>query len=157
MQTIRLLLTTLLMTVAVTLNAQNAETLYQQAKQLLDAEQYTQAVPKLEAAARKGHKKAQYWLGWCYDKGKGVAEDNAKAAQWYAKGAAQNHAKSQYQLGKCYLKGKGVAKDEARAKQLLLKAVNNPKGGDKVLEKLRKKAGEGDEDAVRILNLIGRR
>lgn len=182
----------LLSLVAITVKAQNADALYQQAKALIDAEEYVQAIPKLQTAANMGHKKAQYWLGHCYDKGDGVDEDDNLAFQWYSKAAAQGHAKSQYQLGQCYRKGEGVAKDynkavewytkaakqgnadaqyqlgkcymkgrgvtadQAKAKSWLSKAIRNPKGGDKIMAKLRADKADGDEDAIAILRMLGR-
>ena len=88
-----------------TAGAQSAEKLYTEGKALYDAKNYTKAIEKLKVAAEKGHKKAQYRLGFCYDKGKGVKEDDAKAFQWYSKSAAQGYAKAQYQLGQCYKNG----------------------------------------------------
>ena len=117
------LLFTLMMTMALVCSAQSADKLYQEGKKLYDAERYTQAVPKLRAAAQKGHKKAQYRLGKCYDKGHGVTEDDRQAVAWYAKAAAQGHAKSQYELGKCYKNGEGVAKDINKAVELFTKAA----------------------------------
>lgn len=175
-----------------TVSAQKADKLYEEGKALYDAKNYSAAVPKLKAAAEKGHKKAQYRLGLCYDKGKGVEENDAKAVEWYSKAAAQDYAKAQYQLGKCYkngegvakdrkkatalfaksarqenadaqyqlgksyLKGKGIEADQKKAKNWLQKAVNNPKGGAKILEELRKDAANGDEDAKNILSLLGK-
>ena len=173
-------------------DAQSADKLYKDGKALYDAKNYTAAVPKLKAAAEKGHKKAQYRLGRCYDKGHGVTANDAQAFAWYSKSAAQEYAKAQYAVGKCYkdgkgvekdrkkavawfskaakqdnadgqyalgksyLKGKGVEADEKKAKSWLLKAVNNPKDGTDILAKIRKDAAAGDEDAKRILKLIGK-
>lgn len=175
-----------------TVSAQKTDKLYEEGKALYDAKNYSAAVPKLKAAAEKGHKKAQYRLGLCYDKGKGVEENDAKAVEWYSKAAAQDYAKAQYQLGKCYkngegvakdrkkatalfaksarqenadaqyqlgksyLKGKGIEADQKKAKNWLQKAVNNPKGGAKILEELRKDAANGDEDAKNILSILGK-
>lgn len=104
-------------------SAQSAEKLYQEGKVLYDAKKYAEAVPKLEAAAKAGHKKAQYRLGRCYDKGRGVAENETKAFQWYAKSAAQGYAKAQYQLGDCYKDGDGVTKDRQKAVEYFTKAA----------------------------------
>ena len=103
--------------------AQNADKLYEQGKALYDKKQYEAAIPKLKAAAEKGHKKAQYRLGHCYDKGKGIAEDDAKAFLWYSKSASQNYAKAQYQLGRCYKKGEGTKVDLAKAIEYFKKAA----------------------------------
>ena len=113
----------LLTVVSLTAWAQSADKLYDEGKKLYDAKNYTAALPKLKAAAEKGHKKAQYRLGRCYDKGNGVAEDDQTAAQWYEKSAAQGYAKAQYQLGKCYKDGEGVAKDKKKAFDLFMKAA----------------------------------
>ncbi len=105
------------------LGAQNATTLYEQGKKLYDEKKYAEAFPKLKASAEKGHKKAQYRLGRCYDKGRGVAENDQQAFQWYQKSAAQGYAKAQYELGKCYKDGEGVEKDRKKAFDLFMKAA----------------------------------
>ena len=79
-----------------------------------------------------------------------------EAVKWYRKAAEQGNADAQYALGKCYLKGSGVAADKAKAKSWLLKAVNNKNGGSEILQKIRKDAADGDEDAKTILKLIGK-
>ena len=185
----KVLMIVLALMLSVVASAQNAEKLYKEGKELYDAKKYSAAVPKLKAAAEKGHKKAQYRLGICYDKGKGVTENDDLAFQWYSKSAAQGYAKAQYQLGMCYkngegvkedrkkavdlfmkaakqengnaqyqlskayLKGKGVPADEAKAKMWIKKAVKNEKDGDEILDKLKKDAAEGVQDAIKLLEL----
>ena len=119
----RTILMILALVVSMAAGAQSAETLYKQGKALYEAKNYKQAFPKLKAAAEKGHKKAQYRLARCYDKGHGTAENEAEAFKWYMKAAAQDHAKSQYQVGKCYKDGKGTAKDRQKAVQYFAKAA----------------------------------
>ena len=116
-------LTMLALVVCLTAGAQNADKLYKEGKALLDEKKYTAAVPKLKAAAEKGHKKAQYRLGRCYDKGHGVEENDAQAFKWYSKSAAQDYAKAQYSVGKCYKDGKGVEKDRKKAVDYFSKAA----------------------------------
>ena len=118
----------LAMIISTTAFAQSAEKLYSEGKKLYDAEQYEQAFPKLKAAADKGHKKAQYRVGLCYDKGRGVTEDDAKAVAWYQKAVDQGYAKAQYQLGKCYKNGEGIAKDEKKAVELFMQAAKQDNG-----------------------------
>lgn len=103
--------------------AQHPDVLYAEGKAFYDAKEYKQAVPKLKAAAEKGHKKAQYRLGRCYDKGYGVREDDKLAFGWYAKSAAQGYAKAEYQLGKCYKNGEGTTKDRSKAVEYFRKAA----------------------------------
>lgn len=131
--------------------AQSADALYDEGKKLYDAKKYEQAFKKLLPAAQKGHKKAQYRVGRCYDKGHGVTEDNVKAYQWYLKSSQQEYAKAQYKLAKCYMKGKGTAKDTGKAKAWMLKAIKN----DKVKEKLKEDVAEGDNTAIALKKLIG--
>ena len=148
-----ILMTLLLAILSMTAGAQSAETLYKQGKAFYDAKKYEQAVPKLRAAAEKGHKKAQYRLGRCYDKGRGVDENNTVAVQWYQKSANQGYYKAQYQMGKAYMKGKGVAADEQKARSYLKKAISHEKGSE-IMAKMKQEAREGDEDAKRMLQLL---
>lgn len=106
------------------LHAQNAEQLYKEGKALYDAKNYSEALPKLKAAADRGHKKAQYRMGRAFDKGNGVKEDNERAFQWYLKSANQDYAKAQFQVGRCYKKGKGVAADAQKALTYFTRAAN---------------------------------
>lgn len=182
----------LLAVLTLTAGAQSAEKLYKEGKALYDAKKYEQAFPKLKAAAEKGHKKAQYRLGRCYAKGRGTAENDKMAAQWYQKAAnqgyhkaqyqlgkaykdgdgvtkdrkkaitlfqqaaRQDNADAQYQLGKAYMKGKGVEADEKKARTYLKKAVNHDEDGQEILKKIKEDAADGDEDAKRMLTLIGK-
>jgi len=122
------IVTMVMLLLCVMAGAQSADKLYEQGKALYDAKKYTQAVPKLQAAAEKGHKKAQYRLGFCYDKGRGVTEDDTKAFYWYGKAAAQGHAKAQYQLGRCYKKGEGTDKDQTKAVKYFTLAAKQGNG-----------------------------
>jgi TPR repeat protein len=49
-------------------------------------------------AAEQGDADAQYNLGNCYILGMGVAQDKAKAAEWYRKAAEQGHEGAQKRL-----------------------------------------------------------
>jgi uncharacterized protein len=48
-----------------------------------------------QKAADQGHAEAQYNLGFCYDKGVGVAQSFVKAFHWFQKAANQGHAEAQ--------------------------------------------------------------
>ena len=144
-----------MLTLSLGVNAQSADKLYDEGKKLYDQELYKDAVPKLQAAADKGHRKAQYRLGRCYDKGYGVKENDQKAFELYQKSAKQDYAKAMFQLGKCYMKGKGVAANQEEAKKWIKRAINDEKNGDEILKDLRKTKADGEE-ATRILTLIGK-
>lgn len=118
----------LLTLISITASAQNADKLYEQGKKFYDAKNYSSAFPMLKSAAEKGHKKAQYRLGRCYEKGNGTEENDQLAAQWYEKAAKQGYAKAQYQLGKCYKDGEGVPKDKKKAFELFMKAAQQEYG-----------------------------
>jgi hypothetical protein len=145
----------LMLIVGLGANAQSADKLYEEGKKLYDQELYKEAVPKLQAAADKGHRKAQYRLGRCYDKGYGVKENDQKAFELYQKSAKQDYAKAMFQLGKCYMKGKGVAANQEEARKWIKRAISDEKHGDEILKDLRKAKADGEE-ATRILTLIGK-
>jgi len=148
----RTFITTLLLVLCMVARAQSADALYDEGKKLYDAKKYELAFKKLLPAAQKGHKKAQYRVGRCYDKGHGVTEDNQKAYTWYLKSSQQGYGKAQYQLAKCYMKGKGTAKDNAKAKTWMLKAMQN----DKAKEKYKEDLADGDKTAIALKKLIGK-
>ena len=151
----RLIYLCILLMCSISISAQSADKLYDEGKKLYDQEQYKEAVPKLQAAADKGHKKAQYRLGRCYDKGYGVKENDQKAFELYQKSAKQDYAKAMFQLGKCYMKGKGVTANQEEARKWIKRAISDEKHGDEILKDLRKAKADGEE-ATRILTLISK-
>ena len=61
--------------------------------------------------AEAGDGAAMYHLGVCYRLGEnGLAEDNAKAFEWYSKAHEAGHESGTASLGACYVPGEGVAK-----------------------------------------------
>ena len=57
-------------------------------------------------AAEHGDAEAQFYLGWIYAKGQGVARDDAEAVKWYRKAAEHGLTGAQFSLGLMYAKGK---------------------------------------------------
>ena len=151
----RLIYLCILLMCSISISAQSADKLYDEGKKLYDQEQYKEAVPKLQAAADKGHKKAQYRLGRCYDKGYGEKENDQKSFELYCNSAKQDDAKAMFQLGKCYMKGKGVTANQEEARKWIKRAISDEKHGDEILKDLRKAKADGEE-ATRILTLIGK-
>ena len=120
----KMMMALLMAIIATSAGAQSAEKLYEEGKRLYDEKNYVEAYPKLRAAAEKGHKKAQYRVGRCYDKGHAVEEDDKQAFEWYLKSANQGFPKAQYQVGKFYKDGKGgVEKDRKTAVAYFAKAA----------------------------------
>jgi TPR repeat protein len=62
-------------------------------------------------------------LGVLYHNGQGVAQDHAKAREWYEKAAAKGDASAMFNLGVLYDNGFGVAKDYAKAREWYEKAA----------------------------------
>ena len=79
---------------------------------------YETAFEAWSRQAERGNKNAQFYLGYLYDSGQGVAEDNATAAAWYRKAAVQGVASAQYNLAAMYTNGDGVAQDYVLAYML---------------------------------------
>ena len=70
---------------------------------------------EMKALADKGLAWAQFNLGFMYDMGEGVPENDAEAVKWYRKAADQGYADAQLNLGNMYAKGEGVPENDIRA------------------------------------------
>ena len=66
------------------------------------------------AAAEKGHIRAMFYVGTCYDFGNGVKKDVPSAFQWYSKAAKGGHRDAQFNVGMFNSKGELVKKDHKR-------------------------------------------
>ncbi len=76
---------------------------------------YQTALREWKPLAEQGDGLAQNNLGILYDEGHGVAQDFARAAEWYQKAAEQRHDDAQNNLGRLYENGLGVEQDLVRA------------------------------------------
>jgi TPR repeat protein len=76
-------------------------------------------------AAEKGYAGSQYRLGYCYETGRGVAQNFSTANDWYEKAANQGFVDAQYKLGHSYRVGRGVAIDLVTAIEWYKKAAGN--------------------------------
>ena len=113
---------------------------YKKGKDFYDKKDYTQAVVWFRKAAEQGYAEAQYYLGFCYYRGKGVSKDDNQAVYWYRKATEQGYANAQYALGLCYEFGYGVSKDYTQAKYWWRKAAEQ--GHAFAKEQLKEKFGE---------------
>ncbi|WP_338813141.1 tetratricopeptide repeat protein [Bernardetia sp. Wsw4-3y2] len=77
--------------------------LYQKAKTFYDDENFQEAIPYLEEAAKKGHEGAQFDLGYLYKEGKGTKQDNEKSLFWFKEAAKQESAMAQMAVASIYL------------------------------------------------------
>jgi hypothetical protein len=85
---------------------------------------YTTALNLVQPAAERGDQEAQYFLGFLYDHGRGVRQDDIEAARWYRKAADQGNAKAQLQLGIMYANSQGVQRNYAEAARWYQKAAD---------------------------------
>ena len=65
--------------------------------------------------ADDGNASAQATLGFMYEIGQGVAQDEAEAVRWYRLAADQGEVVAQINLGLMYADGRGVPEDDAEA------------------------------------------
>ena len=84
---------------------------------------YSEAVKWYLKAAMKGHPRAQFNLGHCYESGKGVPQNNEEAVKWYRKAAEDGLADAQDSLGFCFENGEGVPQDFCEAVKWYRKAA----------------------------------
>src|SRR5579863_5992526 len=78
-----------------------------------------------KSAAEKGDAEAQYDLARRYEKGHGMEQDPAKAAEYMRKAADLGYAYAQTDLGSYYAKGLGVKKDLQEAVRWYDRAANH--------------------------------
>lgn len=75
----------------------------QQAEVAYQNKDYSQAYKLFHINAKKNNEEAQYKVGWMYDQGEGVEENDSLAIYWYQKSAAKGHTKAMRNLAFHYL------------------------------------------------------
>lgn len=92
-----------------------------------DSGDYKNAFYYLKAAADKGTTDSDCYfdLGYIYDEGKGVTENNTNALYYYRKAAELGSLAAMYNMGCMYEYGDGVDKNITTAKEWYIKAANN--------------------------------
>jgi TPR repeat protein len=80
--------------------------------------------------AEQGDAKAQNAIAVCYQSGRGIQPDQAKAFQWFRKSALQGYAAAQHALGVCYLSGDGCQRSIENALMWFQQSAdqNDPQG-----------------------------
>ena len=97
---------------------------------------YATALRELTPLAKQGDASAQYFLGFMYDEGQGVPEDDKTAVKWYRLAAEQGLDWAQYNLGLMYDIGQGVPQDDKTAMKWLKLAAEQ--GNDDAQSRLKK-------------------
>jgi TPR repeat protein len=80
-----------------------------------NAGNFRTALNEWRPLALQGNARAQNNLGFMYENGRGVDQDDAEAVRWYRQAAEQGDAIAQINLGFMYANGRGVAQDDAEA------------------------------------------
>jgi len=75
--------------------------------------------------ATAGDPQAQYTLGFMYNNGEGVLQDDLEAVAWYHRAAEQRHMDAQFELGLMYGSGRGVPKDDVEVYKWLNLAASS--------------------------------
>jgi len=91
---------------------------------------HLRAVKRIGPAAERGDARAQGYLGFMYQYGRGVPQNYGLAIYWYRRAAEQGNAVAQHLLGLMYDKGMGVATDHVAAHIWLNIAASRTKGAE---------------------------
>lgn len=91
---------------------------------------YPRAAARLGLAAERGDPRAQGYLGFMYQYGRGVPQSYPLALYWYRRGAEQGDPAAQHLLGLMYDKGMGVPTDHVAAHIWLNLAAARTKGAE---------------------------
>ncbi len=94
---------------------ESADVYYAKGTALYEEKQYSAAVAQFRSAAAVEHVGAQYMMGVCSEKGRGVMQNYPEAVRWYNLAAEQGNPDAQRRLGVCYEEGRGVARDVRKA------------------------------------------
>ena len=88
---------------------------YRDGRTAYKAKDYSTAAREFREAADRGHARAQYWLGFLYEKGRGVEQNKETARRWYKLAAEQDDPRAQHRLGRLLRRGDGGPQDLVEA------------------------------------------
>ncbi len=89
----------------------------------MDSEDYENATRLFKTSAEQGYPEAQWRLGFCFENGLGLPQNDQEAVKWYRNAAENGSPEGQRKLGNCYECGIGVPKDDLEAEKWFLKAA----------------------------------
>lgn len=90
----------------------------------LEANQFPEAVAKLNAAFSAGQADAGFYLGRMVELGVGLQRDVAKARVLYLSASGRGSAKAMNRIGLMHARGEGVLQDDKAAAEIICKAAN---------------------------------
>lgn len=95
--------------------AQDRDILNAKANEALLKNDTKTAFPFLKQAAEAGHPEAQYNLGYSYQKGIEVPQNDSIANVWFIRSAKQGYTNAQFKIAYSYAVGRGVKQDYNQA------------------------------------------
>src|SRR5438045_9747818 len=94
---------------------QNADELNKKSKELLDKQDFKNAIPLIRQAAEKGNAEAQYNYGVSYQQGIEVPQNDSVANAWFIKSARQGWKDAQFKIAYSYATGRGVTQEDRKS------------------------------------------
>jgi TPR repeat protein len=91
---------------------------------------YLKSAQRIGPAAERGDARAQGFLGFMYQYGRGVPQNYGMAVYWYRRAAEQGNPAAQHLLGLMYDKGLGTPTDHVAAHIWLNLAASRTKGAE---------------------------
>jgi TPR repeat protein len=89
---------------------------FEEAIAAYNRQDYASALQGLRPLADTGNVRAQFLLGFMYELGLGVLEDDIEAAKWYRRAADTGDDYAQYHMGIMHMNGQGgLPRDVVRA------------------------------------------
>jgi TPR repeat protein len=125
----------------------------EEARDLMEAGDFTEAYAMLEPAARSGNADAEELIGVMYAMGLGVERDDQRAFEWYLRSSLKGHPGAQSGIGWYYEIGRGMpAPDLVRAYMwYTLSAIGGDPDAAISLEEVVKKMTQEEIDKAHIL------
>ena len=90
-------------------------TAYYEALAAYERSDYGTALLMFKHLASDGDALSQLYVGSMYQRGEGVAQDEAAAVRWYRRAAEQGNVDAQVNLAEMYSNGSGVDRDAVQA------------------------------------------
>jgi TPR repeat protein len=88
-----------------------ANDVFQQGVSLYKAGDYAGALRYFRRAADAGNSWAELQIGYQYENGEGLPQNNSEAVKWYTRSAQHGNARGQKNLGQMYEEGQGISED----------------------------------------------
>jgi hypothetical protein len=114
-----------LVLIAGLLVAPAAQAGFDQAEWAFKTANWPKMVEEARPEAQAGHPGAQYLMALAYEKGLGVAANEAESVRWLKLAAGQGHRNAIGRLGMRYADGQGVARSASEGRKLLQQAADN--------------------------------